>query len=124
MDRPGDPPRKGRCSSSIERFSLSGPSVALDPRIHAFRRDIADIDLAGRLMAPHYARPVIRAAGPNGGAVLAEPREGAEQATDLAPGDEFAVLDESSGWAWGYRRADHRVGYVPAQHLEPARQSG
>jgi hypothetical protein len=31
----------------------------------------------------------------------------------LAPGDEFAVLDVSGGWAWGYKRADHRVGYVP-----------
>ncbi|HEX8535388.1 MAG TPA: SH3 domain-containing protein, partial [Allosphingosinicella sp.] len=35
-------------------------------------------------------------------------------------GDEFAVLDITGGWAWGYRRLDHHVGYVPTDLLEPA----
>ena len=38
-----------------ERFHLTGPSLALDPRIHAYRNDIADIALAGQIFAPHYA---------------------------------------------------------------------
>ena len=35
----------------------------------------------------------------------------------LAPGDEFAVLDIAGGWVWGYRRANHHVGYVPEDVL-------
>ena len=45
------------------------------------------------------------------------PLADAEKAADLLPGEEFAVLDMEGGWAWGYRRLDHRVGYVPLDHL-------
>ena len=29
-----------------DRFHLTGPSLTLDPRVHAYRKDIADIALA------------------------------------------------------------------------------
>lgn len=38
-------------------------------------------------------------------------------ASELLPGDEFAVLEISGGWAWGYSRHDHYVGYVEAISL-------
>jgi hypothetical protein len=38
----------------------------------------------------------------------------ADAVSQLLPGEEFAVLDITSGWAWGYCRLDHRVGYVEA----------
>jgi cell wall-associated NlpC family hydrolase len=44
--------------------------------------------------------------------VLIEPAHGAEAASELLPGEGFAVLDITSGWAWGYCLSDHRVGYV------------
>src|SRR3954452_8329141 len=51
----------------------------------------------------------------------AEPADGAEQLSELLPGEDFAVLDIAAGWAWGYCVADHRVGYVEAIELtEPA----
>jgi cell wall-associated NlpC family hydrolase len=34
--------------------------------------------------------------------------------SELLPGEEFAVLELSGGWAWGYSRHDHYVGYVEA----------
>lgn len=37
--------------------------------------------------------------------------------SELLPGEEFAVLEISAGWAWGYCRVDHRVGYVEAIKL-------
>jgi hypothetical protein len=107
----------GSSSSTAERFTLSGPSLTLDPLIHAYRSDIADIALAGMLFAPHYARPVTRRCGPAPSAVRASPSAEAEPVSELAPGDEFAVLDIAGGWAWGYRRADHHVGYVPVEDL-------
>lgn len=88
----------------------------LDPRIHAYRSDIADIALAGQLFAPHYARPMIRRVAQNA-ALRAEPDAASADAAALAAGDEFAVLDISGGWAWGYKRAGHLVGYVEASLL-------
>lgn len=117
-------PRNGESSSSTERrISLEGPSIRLDPRLHAWRRDIADIALAGRLFAPHYAAPVLRGCGMIATSVLLEPADGAEAVSELLPGEGFAVLDLTAGWAWGYCLADRRVGYVEAialaEPLEP-----
>ena len=81
--------------------------------IHAYRDDIADIALAGLLFAPHYARPVTWRCGPAAALVRLSACEDSEPVTQLEPGDEFAVLDIAGSWVWGYRRADHRVGYVP-----------
>ena len=53
---PGRPANGASSSSTDEWFRLTGPSVTLDPRIHAYRDDIADIALAGQVLAPHYAR--------------------------------------------------------------------
>lgn len=49
--------------------------------------------------------------------MLAEPAEGAQAVSELLPGEGFAVLDLTAGWAWGYCLADHRVGYVEAIEL-------
>jgi hypothetical protein len=89
----------------------------LDPRVNAWRNDIADIALAGKLFAPHYAKPLIRACGMLATPLRAEPTDGSEQVSELLPGEPFAVLDINAGWAWGYCAADHRVGYVEAIEL-------
>jgi hypothetical protein len=91
--------------------------VRLDPRIHAWRPDIADIALASRLFAPHYAAPLIRACGMLATLVREAPSDTARAVSELLPGEEFAVLDITAGWAWGYCLLDHRVGYVEAIEL-------
>ena len=60
---------------------------------------------------------MIRTAGPGATAVRAEPDDDSAMVSPLAPGDEFAVLDIAGGWVWGYRRANHHVGYVPEEVL-------
>lgn len=108
-------PENGDSScSTADRFSLSGPSLPLDPRIHAFRHDLADIALAGRVIAPHYARPVVRSCGAHAAFVRGAANSDAEIVTELLPGEEYAVLEYAGGWAWGYCVADHIVGYVEA----------
>ncbi|MGS1017502.1 C40 family peptidase [Allosphingosinicella humi] len=84
----------------------------LDERVHAFRRDIADIALAGQIFAPHYARPLMRRCGPRPAFMRAGPSEDALITSQLLPGEEFAALEMNGHWAWGYSRADHYVGYV------------
>ena len=49
--------------------------------------------------------------------VLSQPADGAEAVSELLPGERFAVLDFTAGWAWGYCLSDHRVGYVEAIEL-------
>jgi hypothetical protein len=73
--------------------------------------------LAGRLFAPHYARPLIRACGLLAAPLRAGPAEDSEAVSELLPGEEFGVLDFTGGWAWGYCLLDHRVGYVEAIEL-------
>lgn len=101
-------------SSTDERFRLTGPSVPLDARTNAYRSDLADIGLAGRILAPHYARPMLRACGAHAVYVRASAGEESRIVSELLPGEDFAVLEYAGGWAWGYCAADHVVGYVEA----------
>jgi hypothetical protein len=74
---------------------------------------LADTALAGRVIASHYAEPLVRhlvaAAELMGG-----PDDGADQLAELKAGDEIRMLDLSRGWAWGYG-PDGRVGYIRAE---------
>jgi hypothetical protein len=121
---PGNPPGNAASSSSTgDRFAL-GASFALDPRTHAYRTDIADIALAGQIIAPHYARPLLRACGMLATFLRARPDGDSTPVSELLPGELFAVLEYAGGWAWGYCVGDHRVGYVEAIELSfPAEPS-
>lgn len=112
---PAEAPENGASSfRTDEWFRLTGPSLTLDPRIHAYRDDIADIGLAGQVLAPHYARPLVRGCGSRAAFVRSGPNEESPAISELLPGEEFAVLEYAGGWAWGYARADHVTGYVEA----------
>ena len=41
-------------------YSLTGHSIEGDKRTTPIRGDLADIKLAGKLFAPHYAVPMLR----------------------------------------------------------------
>jgi hypothetical protein len=43
--------------------------------------------------------------------------EDSETAAELATGDDFWLLDHTSGWAWGYGGDEKRVGYVRSEIL-------
>ena len=84
-----------------------------DPATNAYRKDLADVALAGRVIASHYAEPLVRhliAGAP----LRAMPANDGAPIAALQAGDELRMLDNSSGWAWGYG-PDGRVGYVPAE---------
>ena len=100
-------------SPTIDGFALTGVSSPPDPVTHAYRKDLADVALAGRVIASHYAEPLVRhlvAAAP----LLVEPNADGETLAELSAGDELRMLDNSRGWAWGYG-PDGRVGYVAAE---------
>ena len=77
---------------------------------------MADVALAGSVIASHYAEPLLRhliAAAP----LLTAPSEDAEVVGQLQAGDDMWFLDDTRGWAWGYAGSDRRVGYVRAEAL-------
>jgi hypothetical protein len=92
---------------------LSGASNLPDPITHAYRKDLADTALAGRVIASHYADPLPRHLVA-GASLLPEPDSDAAPLAELCPGDEMRMLDLSRGWAWGYG-PDGRVGYIRAE---------
>ncbi len=96
---------------------MSGVSDLPDPSTHAYRKDLADVGLAHRVIASHYAEPLVRHIGIEA-AFRAEPSDEAEQVGSLAVGDEIRMLDLSRGWAWGYGPKG-RVGYVRAEAVAP-----
>lgn len=103
-----------------DRFHLDGPTRRLDPRVHAVRKDIVDIALAGRLFAPHYARAEHRDSIAVSTMLRVAPDADAEAVSQLLLGERFAVLDIARGWAWGYCLHDRYVGYVPTEALGQA----
>jgi hypothetical protein len=102
--------------TSADEFALAGPSDPPDPNFHAYRDDLADVALAGRVIASHYAKPagrtiqvpVVLRAGPS---------LDAEVVRELDPKEPFLMLDDSLGWAWGYAGEGRQVGYVPSETL-------
>ena len=88
-------------------------SALPDPATHAYRQDLADTALAGRVIASHYAEPLARALA-KAAPLLAEPD--GEHLGDLSAGAVLRMLDCSRGWAWGYA-PDGRVGYVAAEAI-------
>jgi len=91
----------------------------LDPLTNAIRRDVADIRLADRVFAPHYAAPMPRRVAVQA-SLLAAADTDAPVLAMLRPGEIFEVLDLAGGNAWGIAITHNLVGYVDAAALEAA----
>lgn len=90
-------------------------SALPDPATHAYRKDLADAALAGRVIASHYAEPLARHLTRD--AVAHEgPSHDSAKVASVALGDSFHMLDCSLGWAWGYL-TDGRVAYLDASAI-------
>lgn len=102
-----------------ERFALTGPSVQVDVRLNAVRSDLADIRLADRVFAPHYAAPVRRLVV-RSTALRAGRREETEMLAPMSAGEVFEVLEFAGDSAWGVAPDRHLVGYIDADALSAA----
>jgi hypothetical protein len=91
--------------------------VTLDRRLHAFRPDLADKALEGKVEAERFrrARP----------AVIAVPVADLHKAPARMPGidtqfllgEQVRVFDVAKGWAWVQGERDSYVGYMPGSSL-------
>ncbi|MGL5838816.1 MAG: NlpC/P60 family protein [Sphingorhabdus sp.] len=93
-------------------YKLSGHSIEGDKRTTPIRGDLADIKLAGKLFAPHYAVPMLRTGIAPVTEIHAEPHLSSMPVSALMHGEEFAVLDVAGEWAWGYCLHDDYLGYL------------
>ncbi|HXH00095.1 MAG TPA: SH3 domain-containing protein [Sphingomicrobium sp.] len=89
-------------------------SALPDPATHAFRKDLADVALAGRVIASHYAEPLLRHIGFET-ALRDAPSPTASVIVTISASDTFRMLDCSLGWGWGY--AGGLVGYVEVESI-------
>ena len=94
--------------------------TALDPRIHAFRPDLADIRLKGQVEADRFVagEPFVVTA-PTAG-LHRHPVPDALLESELLYGEQVRVFETTSeGWAWVQSHTDDYVGWVGRDALSP-----
>ncbi len=84
----------------------------LDPRLNAFRADLADARLRGQVAAPRYvnhcaAQCVVAVAD-----LRRAPRPDSPVDTQVLFGETVDVFEEAEGWCWVQAHSDGYVGYM------------
>jgi cell wall-associated NlpC family hydrolase len=90
--------------------------IPLDPRVNAFRPDLADMSLRAAVKADAYVEPVMRQCLNGVLPLLKTPNLDAPQLSQIRYGefiDLFEMRDD--GFAWVQNRSDRYVGYIPVQ---------
>ena len=92
-------------------------AATFDRRLHAYRDDLADMALKGRVNSQRFvaAKPyhVAAAIAP----VHPSPSHEADLDTQALGGEAIDVFEIGDAWAWGQLRGDGYVGYLPAAAL-------
>jgi cell wall-associated NlpC family hydrolase len=90
-----------------------------DPRLHAYRADLAADRLRGLVEAERFVagepRQVVAASLP----LRREPRPASTLDTEVLKGETVTLYAEGEGWAWVQIDRDRYVGYVPSDGLSP-----
>lgn len=86
--------------------------TARDPRLHAYRPDLADARLRGEVDAEHFVDGRPARIGVAVADVRKAPRPDGGLNTQAVFGDDVRVFDLAEGWAWIQLERDGYVGYV------------
>ncbi len=90
----------------------------LDPRLNAYRPDLADESLRGLVEAERFVEgKPMRIADPVVD-VRSEPRGDAGMTTQFLYGDDVLVFEDDNGWCWVQNERDGYVGYVVDTSLD------
>jgi cell wall-associated NlpC family hydrolase len=94
--------------------------MTLEPRLNAYRPDIADIRLKGRVDSARFIEGTERRVVAPSAPLKREPRSDAGLDTEVLHGESFRVFEDlDEGWSWGQLETDSYVGYVPTDALGP-----
>jgi len=91
--------------------------ATLDPRLNAYREDLAGESLRGVVEAERFASGEIRQVRAMVAPVRKEPDAYSELQTEALHGEIVTVYDERNGWSWGQLSRDGYVGYLPTGAL-------
>ena len=95
---------------------MSDRDRPLDSRLHAFRPDLADAQLRGRVEAERFVEGTrASVSNPYGVPLYAEPSRRGGMIAEAWPGDAVTVFERRDGWCWVQRERDNYVGYTPAR---------
>ena len=94
--------------------------TTLDPRLHAFRPDLADESLRGKVEVSAFVRGEAASISVPVASVFKKPDAQAMQLTQALFGEACLVFQRKDGWAWVQLKHDGYVGYVKAQALQPS----
>jgi cell wall-associated NlpC family hydrolase len=93
--------------------------TALDPRLNAFRPDLADFRLEGMVKAEHYVEAKRAEVGAAVIDVRRSPDPTATLDTQFLLGERVKVFESRKGWSWIQSERDGYVGYVLGADLAP-----
>jgi len=91
--------------------------VALDPRIHPFRPEVAASHLKGQVEAQRFVEGTRYQVVEPAAALRRTPSHEARLDTEALFGEIVTVYDIEEGWAWGQLEADGYVGWLSANAL-------
>jgi cell wall-associated NlpC family hydrolase len=91
--------------------------MTLDPRLNAFRPDLADEMLRGKVEAERFAAGELYETADPMVPMHSAPRFDSMRMTELLYGERVKVFAIEEGWAWVKAAHDGYVGYVPASAL-------
>ncbi len=92
---------------------MTATAPSLDRRLNAYRPDLADARLRGRVEAERFvdATPAQAVAGAS--PLRQAPDHGARMDTEILAGEPLWVFERANGWAWVQSHMDGYVGYTP-----------
>jgi len=91
----------------------------LDPRIHAYRADLADERLSDKVQAERYVPGDLSHVHRDSVPLFSQPSFDGELQTEALFGEAVRIFEIRDGWAWGQNLTDDYVGYLPLEALSP-----
>ncbi|MBX5026506.1 C40 family peptidase [Rhizobium lentis] len=93
----------------------------LDRRLHAYRPDLAEAELEGKVEASRFVEGVPARVSVPVVALRPAPELARGIDTELLLGEAVTVFDRADGWCWVKAASDGYVGYLPAEALSEGR---
>ncbi len=89
----------------------------LDPRLNAYREDLAAAPLQNKVRAARYTEGELRQIAAPAAPIRVAPKFDAALATEALSGELLTVYEIREGWAWVQLREDGYVGYTTVDNL-------
>ncbi|AQT41590.1 NlpC/P60 family protein [Bartonella apihabitans] len=93
----------------------------LDPRLHAYRPDLADEALRGQVEASRFVRGSLKRIVAPVAALYKIPDTLSERQSECLFGEDVKVFEEKNGFCWVQAQQDGYVGYVEQSKIGPIR---